>query len=422
MTLKNVDVYYCNINTKKNLTLGPIFYKDEKKYNAIVGTKEGELIKIPLIFSKIEALKEDFEILKIKESKTINLKELFLDQEFSSNIVGYYKKKKNNKKTKNEKNNKEFEIIILKNGTIYKLEDKILKGKIGKVKKLLYEFDDSFNHTEEFFEYKNKIYFFITTNSGYVLLLDENGKEIIKFNLNTKIFSQPKYFIEKNTLFIGGEDGNLYSFEINIDKKTIKKNWEFKTEKSIIAKPAIGKFDGNYYILFGSTDKNFYCINLEGELTWKFKTEGRILSEAFIEDVNNDDIKEIIFGSCDDKVYVLNSYGNEIWDYETDFWVAAKPMVLDVDDDLYKEIFVGSYDNKLYCFSPDPDFVPTFFSGTAGIIQQNNSIEEESYFAKLLFKKEVNGMIIGMNIIEEEKILALITNKGEFRSFKFEKK
>ncbi len=415
--LKDVNMYYCNVNTKKKLTYGPIIYYDKKieKYIAILGTKEGEIIRIPLIFSKIEDYKNDYEIIKIKEDNTINLKELFLDQEYSSSITGYYK-------------NKEYEIIILNNGTIYKKtkynNKNKNKNKTNKeIKKIIYEFEDTFNYTKEFFEYKDKTYFFITTNSGYVLLIDENGKEILKFNINTKIFSEPKYYNKKNILLIGGENGILYSFKINLEKKTIQKLWEYKTEKSIISKANIGELkEGEEYILFGSTDKNFYCLNIEGELVWKFKTQGRILSEAYIEDINNDDIKEIIFGSCDDKIYVLNSYGNEIWDYETDFWIATQPLVLDVDDDNYKEVFVGSYDNKLYCFSPDPEFIPSFFSGASGIIQQTTIEEENGYFAKLLFKKETKGMIIGMNKVEEEKIIALITDKGEFKSFKFEKK
>ncbi len=410
--MKDVNVYYCNVDSKKKLTYGPILFYDKniEKNVAIVGTKEGEIIKIPLIFSKIEDYREEYETIKIKEKNSINLKELFLDQEYSSSIIGYYKNK-----------NKDYEIVILNNGTIYKIQyDK--KSKSYK-KKLLYEFEDSFNYTKEFFEYKNKLYFFITTNSGYVILLDENGKEIIKFNLNTKIFSEPKYYLEENVLFIGGENGILFSFKISLDKKTIKKLWEYKTEKAIVAKVSVEELlEGKKYILFGSTDKNFYCLNLQGELIWKFKTQGRILSEAYVDDINNDDVKEIIFGSSDDKVYVLNAYGNEIWDYETDFWIATQPLVLDVDDDSYKEVFVGSYDNKLYCFSPDPEFIPSFFSGATGIIQQTTLEEENGYFAKLLFKKETKGMIIGMNKIEEEKIIALITDKGEFKSLKFEKK
>ncbi len=409
-TLKDVNTYYCNVNTNKKLSYGPYFYTDKntQKKIAILGTKEGEIIKIPLVFSKIKEYRKEYEIIRIKEKNIINLKDLFLDQEVSSSIIGYYN---NNKKN--------YEIIILNNGTIYKTKTE--KQKIQK--KEIYNFEDSFNSTKEFFEYKGKTYFFITTKNGYVLLLNENGKEIIKFNLNTKIYSEPKYEEKKSLLLVGGKNGILYSFKINIEKKTIQKLWEFKTEKEIVTKPVIKKIiEEKEVILIGSTDKKFYCLNLEGEKIWEFKTEGKIISEAYVEDINNDEKKEIIFGSSDDKIYVLNAYGNEIWDYETDFWIATKPIVLDVDDDSYKEVFVGSYDNKLYCFSPDPEFIPNFFSGTTGIIQQTTIEEENGYFAKLLFKKEVEGMIIGMNIIEEEKILGIITHKGEFISFKFEKK
>jgi hypothetical protein len=68
----------------------------------------------------------------------------------------------------------------------------------------------------------------------------------------------------------------------------------------------------------------------------------------------------------------------------------------------------------------------TFFLGLQALFQQTASYEHSDsesnagYFARKLFQEQMDGMIIGINAHEKTKILAALTNKGEFRSYQFE--
>ena len=66
-----------------------------------------------------------------------------------------------------------------------------------------------------------------------------------------------------DVLYTASYDNNVYA----LNMETGKELWRFKTNGFVTQ---VGACDGR--IFFGSWDCNFYCLNLEGKLLWKFQT------------------------------------------------------------------------------------------------------------------------------------------------------
>ncbi|MFT4309111.1 MAG: PQQ-binding-like beta-propeller repeat protein [Candidatus Woesearchaeota archaeon] len=405
-SLRRVKIGYCNARVNEKPSYGPIILADDGEPMALVGTMNGGLVTIPLIFGSSKDYRDEYEVLSLTAGNTINLKEIFLDQEVSSSVIGI-------------ENHKNTIIVSLLDGKIFNV------GPKGN--KLVVEFESTLSAPPTLIGIGPQSFLLVPTTEGVLYLMDVNGKIISKIANTGKISSKPSFIVDNNSVLIGNSEGIVTCYDIG-NKGVFAKKWQFKANKAITTEIIHSDLmsDGRIFYLFGSADKSIYCITDEGIVAWSFPTEGKIISGVFIDDINNDGVKEVVFGSCDDKVYVLSAYGTEIWNYETDFWVAATPSVIDVDEDNYKEVFVGSYDNSLYCFSPEADFIPHFFSGASGIVQQSSSFEHgytdasAGYFARKLFQEQLDGMIIGIYAHEKKKILAALTNKGEFRSYQFE--
>jgi eukaryotic-like serine/threonine-protein kinase len=99
----------------------------------------------------------------------------------------------------------------------------------------------------------------------------------------------------------------IYPSESIIIEPSVK--WKFKTGGIITSSAAIG----NDKIYFGSSDKNFYCLNLEtGSELWSYKTEGEIFCTALLYNGN------VYFGSYDGNFYSLNEDDGKVkWIFKT---------------------------------------------------------------------------------------------------------
>jgi hypothetical protein len=87
-----------------------------------------------------------------------------------------------------------------------------------------------------------------------------------------------------------------------------------------------------------------------GNLEWKYKTNGRIVSEASIADINFDNKLEIIVTSCsyEENLLILSNMRDKIGSYGAGFWVTSSTVVKDIDDDGNYEIVFGSYDHHVH--------------------------------------------------------------------------
>ena len=400
------DMQFCSVSIGETLTSGPVLVGNDERMFAVCGTKSGHLIKAPLVFSKSRTPREDYERIELRKESNTNLKQLFLDEEFSGAIVSIIPLKGS-------------WYVTLQDGETYRIDSSGTKK--------IHETQSAISSQGTLISRGSRALIAFSTDEGELVVIEPSGKEKWKLQVSDRMETSPTYCSITDRILVPTSDGKVHCFRIE-DELLPEPEWTFTTDGKPIAAPvSCGRLlaSEEVYYVFGSSDRNLYCLDQDGVLVWRVPTEGRILSGVTIADVNDDGVAEIIFGSCDDRTYVLNAYGNELWNYETDFWVVAQPQPMSVKNKQTKEIFVGSYDTNLYCFSAEADFVPGFFSGATGIVQQAASFETTSaenlagYFARELFSVQTNGMIMGLARDEDRGVVAAITSKGELLALRF---
>ena len=95
--------------------------------------------------------------------------------------------------------------------------------------------------------------------------------------------------------------------------------WKFPTEGRILASPSIAP-DGTIYI--GDEDGHLYAINPDGKAAWSkpFSTGKQIITRPAIDTEGN-----VYFGSFSGKFYAIDSNRVPIWTFDTelDIWSSA---------------------------------------------------------------------------------------------------
>jgi hypothetical protein len=149
-------------------------------------------------------------------------------------------------------------------------------------------------------------------------------------------------------MIFGSTDKNLYC--VNDGGQLI---WQYQINGNVQYSPAIADIDGdgNLEVLVGSDDYNLYCIDKNGQLKWKFLTGFYIYSSPTIADIDNDGNLEVLVGSWDHNLYCVDKNGQLKWKYATGDWIYSSPAVADIDNDGNLEVLVSSYDGKVYCIN-----------------------------------------------------------------------
>lgn len=210
-----------------------------------------------------------------------------------------------------------------------------------------------------------------------------------KFKTSAPIFSSP--LIREEIVYVGSLDSMFYA----LDLKTGMKIWDFKTYGEIRSNAIIQK--NNIYFVSG--DGNLYCLNVNGKLTWTFKTNGEKKFDFADYHQSSPVIynNSIYFGSGDGYVYSLNSINGELnWKYKTDNVVHSTPVV---DGN---NLYIGSFDGYVYAINLNDGSLKWKFKSTG-----------HKYFPK----GEVQGSpVIYNNIIfvgaRDYKIYAIDKEKG----------
>jgi outer membrane protein assembly factor BamB len=101
------------------------------------------------------------------------------------------------------------------------------------------------------------------SRDGHLFSLTRDGKLNWKFT-NREPFGVP--VIQEDKIYLGSEDFNLYCLSIEGEKL-----WNFRTEGFVYIQPVV---HGNR-VYFTSWDCHLYCVDLATRLlVWKFRTEG----------------------------------------------------------------------------------------------------------------------------------------------------
>ena len=107
---------------------------------------------------------------------------------------------------------------------------------------------------------------------------------------------------------------------------------------SITARPLIH----NNMIFFGSCDKNFYALDLDGNEVWRFPTGGTIQSEALVTG------NLVVFGCSDKNTYALDyKTGREVWRFVSKGALCDSPM------EYGGTIYFGCSDGGIYAINRD---------------------------------------------------------------------
>jgi len=170
---------------------------------------------------------------------------------------------------------------------------------------------------------------FFSTTKGNVYEIDcKDGKYIRKYVNDSPFLTSPSICSEM--MIIGDIHGKLLAFDITNGEL----KWSYKTGDGIYTDVSI--FNGK--IFFGSDDRNFYCLDTNGNLVWEKFLDTKFLSSSTFYNDN------VICAGVNGKVYSLNiSTGEVTWEYETRGAITASP-VLNKD-----KLFIGSYDMYFYC-------------------------------------------------------------------------
>lgn len=149
------------------------------------------------------------------------------------------------------------------------------------------------------------------------------------FDASAQIRARPSLATKTGSLLFPSLDGAVYC----LDKAQKKLRWVFIVKSPVMSTILPVVIDGNEYFFFGADDGFFYCVNDSGKEVWKYKTNGKIRTEA----VHREGI--VYFGSEDNNFYALNAKkGALIFKFSTDGNINGAPVIID------DRIYFGSSD------------------------------------------------------------------------------
>jgi len=153
-------------------------------------------------------------------------------------------------------------------------------------------------------------------------------------------------------IIVGSRNRVVYCLDIEGNLK-----WRFNTDGYPISSPTISDVDGDgdIDVLVGCTDGSIYCIGgLNGNTQWSYKADGSVISSPAVCDVEGNGVTDLVFGDGKRWVYRLKGIGGRlIWRSRVDDEVDSSPAAADLDGDGMIEMVMGSWGGVVYCFNGD---------------------------------------------------------------------
>jgi outer membrane protein assembly factor BamB len=260
---------------------------------------------------------------------------------------------------------------------------------------------------------KSEIVFGSKDKVLYVLTVE--GKVLKQFNVESGIKSLPLFNHLRNEIIVGDESGIIHAYNI-----TGKETWSFDAEGAILGSPSMGQLFGTQenHLVFGTSEGKVYAISDDGSPRWEFLTQGAVATKPALIDFNKDKKLEIVIGCSDSNVYTLNAGGEKIWSFESNFWINSDPIVVDIDDDGELEVIAGSYDHNVYVLDVNAAYDLDYIPGISGVVHQAGSysdiqtVEPGENVAKKIWTYKTKGIIMGMALNPQNKLLLVVTKNG----------
>ena len=196
------------------------------------------------------------------------------------------------------------------------------------------------------------------------------GQRRWSFKTEGRIFTTP--CVAVGLVFIGSDDGKLYALKPG--PASAREAWSFSAMSPIRSSPVVNEDR----LFFGTDGGEFICLDVSGELRWRFQTRRRVMSTGMAREgivyIGSDDWhvyaldveqgypiwrfrtrgpvisspvyadNKVYFGSADGHVYAVEALnGREVWKYEVGDQVNSTPFI-------YREaLYIGARDGALYC-------------------------------------------------------------------------
>ncbi|MEW5692044.1 MAG: PQQ-binding-like beta-propeller repeat protein [Candidatus Hydrogenedentota bacterium] len=156
------------------------------------------------------------------------------------------------------------------------------------------------------------------------------GAVVSTYTTGNAVISSPTV-VENNTVYIGSNDGKLYSLAVDQNNGTLTQNWSYTTGGSVRANPTY--YNGSVY--FGSDDNKFYKLDgTTGAQTWEYNTglnpsypnfrNGAAIEERYNASTLSLD-KYVHVGDSYGKIYCIQDNGSS----NTLSWSVQPPAVKD---------------------------------------------------------------------------------------------
>jgi outer membrane protein assembly factor BamB len=157
-----------------------------------------------------------------------------------------------------------------------------------------------------------------------------------QFDANAQIRCRPYVALKNGFVLFASMDGSVYC----LDKAQKKLLWVFLVKAPVYSSVISAPFDSGEFFYFGADDGNFYCVNAQGKEVWKFKTNGKIRTDALHHEGT------VYFGSEDNNLYGLNARsGKIIFKFATDGNINGAPVIVD------NQLYFGSTDSFVHGLS-----------------------------------------------------------------------
>ncbi len=205
----------------------------------------------------------------------------------------------------------------------------------------------------------NQLEIITGTKDGKLIALDQTGKVKWIYSINENVDDLELMFLDanninsidntplaadldgsgKNNVIFGTELG--YVYVLTFEGELV---WKFKTNGAVKGKVVASRLNEGKIIIFGSTDNYVYCLDSKGSLLWKFNTGSGVEGDPAIIDDN------IIIGNNAGEIFSLTKQGELNWKFKTNSKVVAQAVGF--KNKLGKtNILIGSTDDKLYCLN-----------------------------------------------------------------------
>ena len=194
------------------------------------------------------------------------------------------------------------------------------------------------------------IYYSTSGDKGYLYRHKSNGERKWSVSFNSGLRGSPA-IDENEVIYVLEDAGALHA--VKNEESRGKKLWRYKlTGEDADAEgefreygnsPAIAE-DGT--VIFGWFDRNVYAVK-DGELIWKFPTEGRIVASPSIALDGT-----IYIGDDEGNLYAIKPDGTAVWPepFDTKAQIMTRPAI-----DSEGNIYFGSFSGEFYALAPNGD-------------------------------------------------------------------